>query len=180
MTDDRPPASESRPIGILEALVGLSILVSLAGVLIPMVGAEVAGSQRDQALADMQQVVSGLRDYSNSTLYLPTGTEGRTNVSWLYGPGELPSGNPFASGGEGHALEDVLLNDGMAGPRWDGPYFSGPLDADPWGHAYLLNVEGLVTGRESAMVLSAGPDGVVDTAAEDRQARGDDIILPIN
>lgn len=165
--------------GLLEALVGLSILVSLSGVVMPLVGSSIRGDLQTQALSDMQHIVDGLRAYQSTTLFLPTGVQGRTNVAWLHGPGDLPAGNTFAAGGDGQPLQDVLLDDAMAGSRWQGPYVDG-LHPDPWGHAYLLNVEGLVDGREPPVVLSAGPNGIVDTPAGSAVAQGDDILLPIN
>jgi len=179
MTESQTPTPRRRPPGLLEALVGLSILVSLSGIVMPIVGAEMSASPEEQALLDMQHIVNGLRDYSQDTLYLPTGDEGRTNVSWLYGPGAVPSDNPFAAGGEARTLDDVLLDGGMGGNKWQGPYLDA-VPTDPWGRAYLVNVDGLVDGRERAMVLSAGPDGTVETAPDADRAAGDDIQLPLN
>ncbi|MBN2290508.1 MAG: prepilin-type N-terminal cleavage/methylation domain-containing protein [Candidatus Glassbacteria bacterium] len=52
---------------------------------------------------------------------------------------------------------------------------------DPWGHRYLINVAGLGVTREPVWVISAGPDGILDTyvpntglSASD-SLRGDDI-----
>lgn len=165
--------------GVLEALVGLSILVSLAGVVVPVVGGELNGDLENIALQDMQQIVTGLRGYSNDTRYLPTGIQGRTNLSWLYGPGVVPEGNPFAAGGEARPLADALLSDAMGGPGWSGPYID-QLAPDPWGGSYLVNVDGLIDGRETAMVLSAGPNGICETGAHTRHPGGDDLLLPIN
>lgn len=50
---------------------------------------------------------------------------------------------------------------------WHGPYFD-KIDADPWGNRYVANVFGLHSIRGGAfsspvMVLSAGPNEVIDT-----------------
>lgn len=47
--------------------------------------------------------------------------------------------------------------------RWRGPYFEG-LSADPWGKRYAVNV-GILRrgGGRAVLVLSPGPNGVVDT-----------------
>ncbi|MFT7462613.1 MAG: hypothetical protein ACI9EF_000955, partial [Pseudohongiellaceae bacterium] len=65
------------------------------------------------------------------------------------------------------------------GMGWDGPYIDD-LSPDPWGRALLVNVDGLVSGREQALVLSAGPDGVVSTSPTSPKAGGDDIVLLLN
>jgi type II secretory pathway pseudopilin PulG len=52
---------------------------------------------------------------------------------------------------------------------WRGPYISAPVDPDPWGNRYAVNVEWLqnnsTCGNRSndVFVLSAGPDEIIDT-----------------
>jgi hypothetical protein len=67
---------------------------------------------------------------------------------------------------------------------WRGPYLTGPVDPDPWGHRYAVNVEFLahLAGSSSptgslndVFVLSAGPDGETDTRFDvDGVTPGDD------
>jgi hypothetical protein len=161
---------------VFEGVLGLGLLVVLAGVVGPGVAERVENSRTTDAIEQMQLIVEGLHSYSHDTLTLPTGIQGRTNVSWLYSPGELPFNNPFVDGGSARPLSDALLDNTMGGSRWWGPYIS-ELVADPWGRAYLVNVDGLINGRERAMVLCAGPDGMVSTSATALKAGGDDIIL---
>ncbi len=170
------PRRVKKKLGWLEGVVGLSVIVALAGVVTPIVGGSTVQQSEDTAQGQMLQILDGLAAYSRDTLYLPTGNQGRTDVSWLYGPGVIPSGNPFASGGEARPIEEALLTPAMGGRNWKGPYLDELLP-DPWGNAYLVNVDGLVDTREEAMVLSAGPDGVVQTAAWDRHPAGDDLLL---
>ncbi len=178
---DRPTLARflARP-GVLEALVALSVLMALSGLLMPVVGDQVGESRRLTALSDLQGISEGLAAYSRDTRYLPTGTEGRTNVAWLYGPGSIPAGNPFGSGIDARALDDALLNDSMGKDRWAGPYVRNGLQPDPWGHSYLVNVDGWLTERERALVLSAGPDGEVQTAADATRPAGDDLLIVLD
>lgn len=72
-----------------------------------------------------------------------------------------------------------------SGPgAWRGPYVSAYTFDDPWGNAYVLNVNyapgGAYTGtvRHKVFVLSAGPDGMWQTGWADgsvEEALGDDI-----
>jgi hypothetical protein len=167
------------PSKLLQGLGSLALLVGLAGVVGPGVVDEVEHLRQQNALQDMQVIVEGLRDYSQDTLTYPTGIEGRTDVGWLYGPGELPSGVPFSGLGQSRPLADALLNPAMGGARWRGPYLED-VPSDPWERAYLVSVSGLVDGRTPALVLSAGPNGVCDTPANSLQPEGDDILLPLN
>jgi len=161
----------------LEGLVALAIMVSLAGITAPIVGGKLAEGRLDQTLVDMQHIVDGIRQYSKDTLFLPTGVQGRTDLTWLQGQGPLPQGADQLQG-EVRDLADVLTNDSMGGRAWQGPY--GQETVDPWGHAYMLQVAGLVDSGHPAWVVSAGPDGVLETSALDRKPVGDDLLLPIN
>ena len=173
--DLHAPARQGGRPGLLEALVALGILVSLSGVLMPAIGEEVGEARRMQTLADMDAIAGALARYQADTLTLPTGIGGRTDVAWLYGPGKIPAANPFSAGGEARALEDALLNASLGGTRWAGPYL-GALSPDPWGGAYLVNVDGWLDARERPMILSAGPDGIVQTAPDAREPGGDDLL----
>lgn len=74
---------------------------------------------------------------------------------------------------------------------WRGPYLSGPVDPDPWGHRYGVNVEFLAKlagtpgsapggNVNDVFVLSAGPDGETDTRFDvDGVVPGDDDILVV-
>ena len=173
------PLRRQKKLGWLEGLIGLCIMVSLAGVVSPMVGAASVEEKVDIAQSQMLHIVDGLQAYSRDTLYLPTGNQGRTDVSWLYGPGVIPANNPFAAGGEARPLEEALLAPVMGGRNWSGPYVD-EITADPWGNALLVNVDGLVDSREEAMVLCAGPDGIVQTDAWATQPAGDDLLMLFN
>jgi len=171
-----PPRPRSRA---LEGILGLGLLLALAGIVTTGVSTTVEESRQTSAIEQMQHIVDGLRSYSHDTLTLPIGIRGRTDVSWLYGPGELPLDNPFVDGGTARPLSDALLDSTMGGMGWSGPYVND-LIADPWGRSYLVNVDGLINGRERAMVLSAGPDGVVSTSPTSLRADGDDVVLLLN
>jgi len=174
--DAVPPVRRRRLPGLLEALVACSVLVSLSGVVMPVVAEGAQNARLQDANEGVQGIADALRDYSSDTLFLPTGARGRTNLSWLYGPGEMPTDNSFAEGGEARSLDDFLVNDAMGGGNWNGPYVAD-LQADPWGQAYLVNVDGWLDLRERALVLSAGPNGRVETSPYARAAGGDDVVF---
>ncbi|MBT3374439.1 MAG: type II secretion system protein [Lentisphaerae bacterium] len=74
---------------------------------------------------------------------------------------------------------------------WRGPYMTAPIDPDPWGNRYAVNVKFLDPCantanhtapwngfEEDVVILSAGPDEEVDTCFdEDGLTPGDDDIL---
>ena len=86
--------------------------------------------------------------------------------------------NPFA----GSNLDAYPLS---GGNTWRGAYLNAPVDPDPWGNRYAVNVRYLQAPSETkndVIVLSAGPDEQIDTAYEkDGIFPGDDdIIVVIN
>ena len=70
--------------------------------------------------------------------------------------------------------------------RWRGPYLDSIPAVDPWGRSYLVNIgnadpneEG--QGQKWVVVISAGPDGNIDTAGDtagnaNPTVAGDDVI----
>jgi type II secretory pathway pseudopilin PulG len=177
------PTAPTRPFfarpAVLETLVALSVLVALSGVVLPVVSEGVATTRITGAHGDLQLIAEGLARYVSDTHVLPTGVEGRTNITLLYGPGHVPASQRFGATIDARPLEDALLNPSMARARWHGPY-AAALHADPWGNAYLVNADGWVEPGEQAMVLSAGPDGVVQTTPWARRPAGDDLLLAMD
>ncbi|MCD6326610.1 hypothetical protein J7M28_03515 [bacterium] len=60
---------------------------------------------------------------------------------------------------------------------WNGPYLPHE-NPDPWGRAYLVSASGFQGGTNpdnNVWCLSAGPNGVVETAPSFRQTVGDDV-----
>lgn len=83
------------------------------------------------------------------------------------------------------------LKTALSGTGWNGPYLVSHLPEDPWGNRYVINVEHLsnsinameadgVQKKRAVWVLSAGPDGVFDTAypTSSSQLRGNAAASP--
>ena len=90
---------------------------------------------------------------------------------------------------ESHLVTNAILG-GVAsyglggGNAWRGAYMNAPLDPDPWGNRYMVNAKFLdapSTTSNDVIVLSAGPDEVIDTLFEKNgQSPGaDDIIVTV-
>ena len=89
---------------------------------------------------------------------------------------------------EGHLVTNTNLGAGGAydtnAGGWRGAYISAPVDPDPWGNRYMVNVEYLrgASTSNDVFVLSAGPDEQVDTQFEFESGGavpGDDDIISI-
>ena len=58
---------------------------------------------------------------------------------------------------------------------WDGPY-ALKFKADPWGNRYMSNVRNFHQGQTGAVwVISAGPNGQIESVSTDLTLSGDDI-----
>jgi type II secretory pathway pseudopilin PulG len=67
---------------------------------------------------------------------------------------------------------------------WRGAYLNAPIDPDPWGNRYAVNVQflqGTTANRKNdVFVLSAGPDEQIDTAYQvDGITPGDDDLIVV-
>lgn len=65
---------------------------------------------------------------------------------------------------------------------WRGAYLQDPVAADPWGNRYGVNIAAIQTKYDDTVVLSAGPDGVVDSPFESDglPTAGDDIVSVVS
>jgi len=65
---------------------------------------------------------------------------------------------------------------------WRGAYLQDPVSADPWGHRYAVNIGAMQTKYDDTVVLSAGPDGTVDSVfeADGLPTAGDDIVSVVS
>jgi len=90
--------------------------------------------------------------------------------------------NPDASSTVGEADVDYTATGGR---RWRGPYVSR-LGLDPWGNAYVVSIGAMeangspitkpTTGEKSrGWIISAGPNGLLETAPDATSLGGDDI-----
>lgn len=61
---------------------------------------------------------------------------------------------------------------------WHGPYLEAGVGADPWGNRYAVNVKAFKSGDGATFVLTAGPNGQLETPFNTLTAvpAGDDVI----
>jgi type II secretory pathway pseudopilin PulG len=118
-------------------------------------------------LATLQIVVS-----AGDTPVVGSGVDSR----WAMAPTESGVGllnDHLMSNAIGYPVQGTDLPAGIKG--WHGPYIDRPLGADPWGRRYAVRFG---RGLTATVVLSAGPDGIVNTidGPNGLVPGGDDII----
>jgi len=172
-----------RGFTIIEMVVLTIVILASAALVYPVITSEIMRSDRAKAVEQCWQLAVGLEKYlhdmSASSHKFPADPITGKRYHWLRGPGDIPLNNPFSDGEAYGSLEQLLLQRRKGDEAWNGPYVE-KLEPDPWGNAYLMNSEALFNNQERMWILSAGPNGVVDTSAESAEIGGDDIgrILP--
>ncbi len=157
---------KSRQIPRLAFAAVLGLLIGQAGVIGTGAGNVGSAARAERVYLDMQTIAVGLRQFSAEGQLQEQDLQ---RVSWLYGPGDLPAAAPFADD-EGATPLDLLNN-------VDKGRYIQILMPDPWGNAYLANIDGLQAGTQRIKVLSAGPDGTIDTTPSHTEAQGDDVLI---
>jgi Type II secretion system (T2SS), protein G len=151
-----------------------ALVIATVAVVIPQLEPAVEPGARDQALSDMNAIGVALRSALRDV-----GSEGpfqRTDAAVaLFGPGVLPRGAPRVRGSR-YPLSGILASDRLgAGARWRGPYLAA-VPIDPWGRAYVA-FPPTPQAAGAIVIVSAGPDGVLDTSAGATAFSRDDLGL---
>lgn len=168
----------TRRLSFVEILVCGAIIVASAGVVVPALRMRNLDSARETVGQDLERIALGVKQYVDDTRTFPTGAAGATTLHYLYSDGIRPQNNALASG-PGLHLADFLETGSLGGESWKGPYLDANIGPDPWGNAYIVNVNGFFSSIERVIVLSAGPNGQINTAPSATTAGGDDLMILI-
>lgn len=163
---------------LVEVIVVAGIIAILAGILVPLILKEIDEARITRAHADIRSMSASILIFRKDTGKWPN-MDGACNplATFVYGDGALPAG--LAAQGYDQttsvSLDDYLTTDaaGCYGVRWKGPYLAHTA-ADPWGNAYFINAGNFAAGG-AVWILSAGPDGTVDTPASAAALANDDV-----
>jgi hypothetical protein len=191
-------------ITLFEVALMLTATSALVAALMPTLTATIQHAEiatATTAMTDIQTQVLEMLDDMNFNSFTITGTSGGTDVEILVSDGDIPrevSGTGSAewqrpvdnAGGLVDFLERHLVTNNprgnvandyptAGGNRWRGAYLTAPIDPDPWGNRYAVNVEFLTGGSDDVVVFSAGPDEQIDSEYEDNglTAVDDDLIV---
>jgi prepilin-type N-terminal cleavage/methylation domain-containing protein len=177
---------KSKGFTLIELAVVLAIIAVLAAVLTPMVTGYLDQARIARAQADTRTASDAVKLYRRDTGQWPvyaSATDQGHNQCCGIGADTLIGGNTGSTPGNGTATWnastviattnslEVYLNGNLTSvstanafpkARFAGPYI-GSLDSDPWGNRYILTAANLATSGNHAYVISAGPNGVLDT-----------------
>jgi len=179
-------------LSLVELVIVLGVMTTLTGVLAPA-GLSLVAQARDLQVerdcASLRDAVIRLMvDANQTSIRLQQGHGPRVDL--LVSAGSAPDSDTADgsrwlrtadSVGTVDLFEHYLVENTPAGNLanawptptslesggWRGAYLPAVPAADPWGHRYAVNVRFLGT-RSDVMVLSAGPNGTVETPYEGR------------
>jgi hypothetical protein len=159
MADSPAPAPPARPLctrrsfGVLELLVAMCIVVTLAGMLVPY-------SERVGERTALTTAGTNLATIAHSFA-----SASSTSAAWMRGSGELPAGAPAELA---PAPLDRLHLPGSLGREQRAALLLA-LQPDPWGNAYLIFQDDPGHEHDESRVVSAGPDRVLGSADDLQQ-----------
>ena len=191
-----------RGITLVEATIVLTVAAILTAAAAPIASRTLDRAKLARASDDAAAIKTAINNFVNGftsfTPFTTTGTNGGATVEMLVGDGDIPFSsigatiwddvvNPAAATQvdflERHLVTNTPGGAGAyttgGGTPWRGAYINAPIDPDPWGNRYAVNVNYFrTTTTNDVFVLSAGPDEEVDTAFTINGATpgGDDII----
>jgi prepilin-type N-terminal cleavage/methylation domain-containing protein len=195
---------------LIEVIVAIAVVAILAGIITPSVIKHLDDSKRARAQNDCLVIGSSIASFMKDTGRLPNANNaGNPTLTMLIGQGAVPTlGGGIVTWNQTTATGTVdLFTNHLTdnSPRsqvawqyptpatapgvelvWRGPYLPS-IPADPWGNRYAVNIGNIGAAYPVVWVLSAGPDGRIDTpfspaapaVGTTLTANGDDIIYRI-
>ena len=178
-----------RGFTLIELAVVLAVIVTLALILTPAISNFINDSRTAGTRADAQTIVSAIVQFEKDNGFFPqwkvavAGGPGTAanKLDLLISPGNTPMESLQTLWTTATAVKtDTLANQLMANAPgyslktgssqfgWNGPYLSSAIGSDAWNNRYMVNI-GLAdstvgaAGKNAVWVISAGPNGVLET-----------------
>ncbi len=182
---------------LIEIVVVLAIIAVIAAFLTPMLFDYLKESKVSRGKADVRNIAASIANFNRdlqvypiyktntsqanaSVLVLHTLEGNQATATDEFVTGWIAVANTTTIQTLDNALQAGKLADGtilysavVKKPgEWKGPYMTD-FKADPWGNKYYVSTEGLHPGlTHAAFVLSAGPNGTIETALSQDIAAG--------
>ncbi|MCX7770292.1 MAG: type II secretion system protein GspG [Proteobacteria bacterium] len=170
---------EEKGFTLIEVIVVAAIIAVLAGIIVPLVFKEVDESKISKAKADLKTIQTAIMMfYKDNQKWPKYENDGGTlveSVTLLRTDGGLPNDiDAYFDTTLIKMLKNHLIENGVGyDSRWKGPYIN-EANPDPWGNSYIIDVASLGTPNP-VWILSAGPNGKVETPRNAQSVQGDDI-----
>jgi general secretion pathway protein G len=163
---------------LIEVIVVAGIIAILAGILVPMILKEIEESRITRATADVRSIYTSLVVFKKDTANWPMLSDDCTTlITLLEGNGNPPDNDITSIGYDtsiSKSFNDYFQSNNGCYLNWKGPYMAD-VTADPWGNKYYVNAKQFRFPTEPVWLISAGPNGILDTPASSQTIAGDDI-----
>ena len=197
----RRPHSSDGGFSLAEVTIMMMVLSVMSAVMSPAIGDYVNDARHVKAAGDVQVLAFSFSRFAFDASMAAPGDHDWQQFDVLVGEGlapEVGQGGDAAWTGapDDHGvgrLEDHLITNtagyhtgaGHPGPYWArgwrGPYLGTGIGPDPWGHRYAINVGAWSRNGADVIVLSAGPNGLIETPFihDGTVPGGDDVVAVI-
>lgn len=197
----RHTLTSQRGMSLMDVTVILMVMSVLSVMSTPVIGDYVSDARRVKAAEDVQVLAATFARFTYDARMSPALDRDWQHFGVLVSQGQAPAavGDDTAAWADEAGSQRVGLLDehlitnapGYATAEndsapawargWRGPYVNAGISADPWGRRYAINVGSRTARGAKLMVLSAGPNGIVETpfARAGFAPGGDDIIAVI-
>jgi prepilin-type N-terminal cleavage/methylation domain-containing protein len=170
---------------LVEVVVVIAVVAILAAILAPSIVKHIDDSKIAKAKSETQVLGAAITSFYKDVGQWPTAVPAAVTPIDLLATqvGGLPTvpggagfadwaGDPAADADADYLEAHMLSNTPKGGAypavgevAWKGPY-QNIFSADPWGNAYLVNIVDMSAApAEAVWVISAGPNGTMDTDA---------------
>jgi len=176
---------------LVEVAAVIAVSATLAAVVVPVAMDKVKASKIATATDDVKGLAGAISGFYSDIGVWPGSTAATANYYQILRTGddisedlggdtesEDPSDSTDTWTGKVGSLHNYLVVlSGVDYANFKGPYCESLKDKrDPWGHNYLVWVKGMYDPSAGyGWIISAGPDGVLQTKTTDDATAGDDI-----
>jgi len=154
---------------LIEIIIVIAVIAILAGIATPSIVKNIRDSRIARTRSDCKEVASAMASFYKDTAQWPNQKNGARFYYTLKTGGSDPArmwGGAWSNRAdtfENHLITNTPNYPTTGEQKWDGPYQT-EFKADPWNHPYICPVWYLSAGdTHPVYVLSAGPDGVLQT-----------------
>lgn len=177
---------------LIEVIVVAAIIAILAGILVPMIFNQIDESKKARAVGDCKSILAAITDFGGQKntqglaigkkpVHTDTANCDKINIGFLYSDAAsysvIKDSNATwvtafaAAAGNDDTFKAAMTVAAPVAPATNcynnkeaiAAFTTTP--SDPWGNAYIANSSDFKTKGAPVWILSAGPNGVIDTDA---------------